>query len=396
MWGVSSLPTLHLLGLPHTITRDEFSHCAFTGKVKRFAPMLREQGYRVVHYGVEGAESGANEQVDLMKVSLWEDLKAQSRKLKGLPPPSEKNFVGDLADVGNPLYQAFNSLLASALRERIAPQDLICLPFGHAHQQAIELLSKLGAPPFEQVETGIGYPTTFTRHLVFESYAWMHWHLGKRHEDIRSQGVDYHWVIPNYFHVSDWDFNPAPEKDLVVYFGRITAAKGLHQIVEIAKRRPDLRFVLCGQGDPEEWTSQSPNIEYLPPVHGRDRSKLLGRAMCVLMPTQFIEPFGGVTIEANLCGTPVLGTGCGSFTETIIEGETGYHCRTLGDFLAAIERVEDGAILRERCRNHGRAYDTSAVGPMYDKVFRQVHDLWDEGWYAYRSGIGSVERARVL
>ena len=27
---------LHLLALPHTVTRADFSHCAFTGKVQRF------------------------------------------------------------------------------------------------------------------------------------------------------------------------------------------------------------------------------------------------------------------------------------------------------------------------------------------------------------------------
>jgi hypothetical protein len=51
---------LHLLAIPHTITRDEFSHCAFTGKVQRFAPMLQScrasdgrQVFEVYHYGVE-------------------------------------------------------------------------------------------------------------------------------------------------------------------------------------------------------------------------------------------------------------------------------------------------------------------------------------------------------
>ena len=32
---------LHLLAIPHTITTDDFSHCAFTGKVLRFSPMMR-------------------------------------------------------------------------------------------------------------------------------------------------------------------------------------------------------------------------------------------------------------------------------------------------------------------------------------------------------------------
>jgi len=63
-------PTLHLLGLPHTVTRPEYSHCAFTGKIQRFSPMMRSVGYEVIHYGNAGAVSGANEQVDVLPASV--------------------------------------------------------------------------------------------------------------------------------------------------------------------------------------------------------------------------------------------------------------------------------------------------------------------------------------
>ena len=38
---------LHLPALAHTITTDEFSHCAFTGKVLRFAPMVSSTDKRM-------------------------------------------------------------------------------------------------------------------------------------------------------------------------------------------------------------------------------------------------------------------------------------------------------------------------------------------------------------
>ena len=388
-----SKPTLHLLGLPHTVTTEAFSHCAFTGKVLRFAPMLRQVGYQVVHYGVEGAESGANEQVDVLATGQWEDLKRKTRAAKNLPEPTEKTYIGDLADSGSILYRVFNQILYHHLRDRVRPGDIICLPFGHAHQMATnELRADKDAPLVELVETGIGYPHTFCRHLVFETAAWMHWHLGKRPENIRGSVDDYCWVAPNYFDASAWDFSATPEKDLVVFFGRLNSGKGLDVVRDVADRRPDLRFILCGQGDPTPWLGPK-NVEYLAPLAGRARSDLLGRAMCVLMPTRFVEPFGGVTIEANLCGSPVLGSACGSFTETILEGETGYRCNTLGDFLAALELVEDGKIDRAACRRHGEKYDTSKVGPRYDMIFRQVSDLFGDGWYAMRSRHGEVRRA---
>ena len=54
------MPCLHITAIPHTITSQLYSHFAFTGKVLRFAPMMRSCGYQIYHYGVEGSEPGAD------------------------------------------------------------------------------------------------------------------------------------------------------------------------------------------------------------------------------------------------------------------------------------------------------------------------------------------------
>ncbi len=57
---------LHLLGIPHTVTTKDFAHCAFTQKVYKFSRMMVPLGYEVMHYGVEGSDSGASEDVVVM------------------------------------------------------------------------------------------------------------------------------------------------------------------------------------------------------------------------------------------------------------------------------------------------------------------------------------------
>lgn len=375
-----TLPTLHLLGIPHTITREEWHHCAFTGKVQRFAPMMQSMGYTVIHYGNAGAQSGAVQHVDILQ---RDELNAYV----GGYDPSSSAFVGRMADVGNPLYREFNTRLAVALKQHVQPGDVLCLPFGHAHEQAVQDITNA-----YWLETGVGYPTCFAPFRVFESQAWYHWHCGKDQQP----GSDYHWVIPNYYDVEEWTVS-SEHGTYLLYFGRITDVKGLQIVLEIAKQRPDLPVTLCGQGDPRPYLV-APNIQYLPPVYGKARSTLLAGALAVLMPTRYIEPFGGVTIEANLCGTPVLGSAFGSFTETIQHGHTGYRCRTLGDWLAAIERIEEWpAVHRATIAEHTRLrYDMRVLAMQYDEVINQLVDLGAAGWYTLRSPLGPIRKATGL
>lgn len=370
---------LHLLGLPHTITDLAHSHCAFTGKILRFPEMMVPLGYRITHYGVEGpvfprstrSDDGSIEHVSIM-------TRDEQNVLRGHDGSDKTKFFADDANTGSPLYKEFNKRLKARLRACVTQDDIVLLPLGHAHWEALEGM------PYTTLEMGVGYKTLYnrTKFRVFESYAWLHWHQGKEQRN----GENYEWVIPNYYNPDDWKVHLDPNPKMVVFLGRIGPDKGLPTIVEIAKRRPDLRFVICGQGDPKPYQTE-PNIIYLPPIEGKTRSMLLGNAIAVLMPTNFTEPFAGVSAEAQLCGTPVISTSYGAFTETIEDEVTGFRCHTLGDFLAALKRVEgftelDRLAISQRAR---RLWGYDRVGLMYDRVFQQLQDLHEEGWYSPRS-----------
>ncbi len=52
---------------------------------------------------------------------------------------------------------------------------------------------------------------------------------------------------------------------------------------------------------------------YYPAGGAEERLALLGNAKSVLMPTYYLEPFGGVHVEAQLCDTPVITTDWSAF-----------------------------------------------------------------------------------
>jgi glycosyltransferase involved in cell wall biosynthesis len=355
-----SKPTLHLLGIFHTFHTREYSHCAFTGKALRFAKMMRAYGYRVIEYANEGSESEADEKVPMLSRDEYATLLGDRHR--------RAQFHGDLAQIESPWHKQFEARLFPAIRERLQPRDVICHPFGPAHYRALQQF-----PENIHLETGIGYPQLLEGSLrIFESYAWMHFHQGKENR----HGNNYEWVIPNYFDVDDWEPNAATGK-YIAFMGRITPAKGMDTVLEIAKR-VTIPVKVAGQGDMSPWAH--PNIEYVGALKGRERSDFLRNAYCQLMPTDFVEPFGGSGVEGLLCGTPLIGRDFGAFTETVIPGFNGYRCHVLKQWLGAVQAA--GQLDRRKIAEHARArYSLQQCGREYDAVFRQIVDLNADGWY---------------
>ena len=359
---------LHVIGLPHTIVNNEFSHCAFTGKVLRFAKMMQAEGWHVVEYSNGSSESKAQEKIQILSKTCLKEL--------SLRVGNNEDYSADVHN--STLVAAFNAGVAAALRKRARHGDIVCHVFGPQP----ELVG--AAPKCFHVESGIGYTCTNPTmpYRIYETAGWMHWHLGRRSLEF---GKNYEFVAPNYYDLEDWPVVEQPEGDkYVLFFGRITASKGLNTIVEIAKRMPDTKFLLVGQGDATPWTSRAKNITSRPAVHGSARAPLLGNASAVLAPTDFIEPFCGSVVEAQLCGTPVVTSAYGAFWETVEEGVTGYRCNTLADYIEALKLAPELARrkIAERAR---RLYSLETVGRTYDQIFQTILDLKGDGWYSKTS-----------
>ena len=377
---------LHMPALAHTITADEYSHCAFTGKVLRFAPMMISRGFEVYHYGVETSCPNASKNIDLMTKEEWEDYRIQS--YKQLHPElsieditaylSDKTkFVGDLANVGTPLYQEFNRRLKIALKEnyRSSATDIICLPFGYANESAVSELNAVC------VESGIGYSDSYKSFRIFESYA--HLHITAAIE--KSQCKHYWFVIPNYYNVMEWPLNLNPDKKMIGYFGRICDIKGMNIFLEIAKKFPHICFVICGQGDPTQYLKESPNIIYKSPIEGSDRSAYLNNLSALIAPSLYAEPFCGVNVEAQLCGTPIITNEFGAFVETVEPFKTGMLCHTLADFCLAVQMAIDGKFDRQYIHDRAvKLYDMYNVGKQYEYAFKTIMDVFNgkNGWYS--------------
>ena len=390
-----ALPTMHMVACFHTLLTDDYSHCAFTGKCRRWAKMMRPYGWDVKVYCNEGSvhDPNAEEMVHILKADEFAQF---------YPRKDKTEFHGNHAVIGERGWPTFNSRLIVELAKRVKPGDFILHPFGRAHDQLVNVF-----PQCAHVESGIGYSDKpFGAWRIFESQAWRHYHWGRWDHDgsvpqgEKGQNRYYSWVVPNYFDLDDWDVGEG-EGNYILYMGRITPEKGMTTIAAIIREWAKIsketkvvppRFTFAGQGNFEEQVMRHVlgdprpddhclNIEYVGPVHGRRRSELIGNARCMLMPTNFIEPFAGSGVESMLCGTPLVAVDYGAFTETIREGVTGFRCNTLGDWMAAIEATKklDRKIVSTLTRSR---YSLQACGALYDTAFRQLAELTGAGWYS--------------
>jgi len=361
----------HCLGLPHTKTNRDFSHCAYTQKVWKFCKMMKNRGHYVIHYGVEGSDPPCDENVAVVSDELW-------RSVYGSVEKQTSTFFG--WDQSDPAYKQFCEAGSKEVTARKKEGDFLLPFFGHGAKPLCDRVDDIIV-----VEPGIGYPDGhFADYKVFESYAMMHscWGANKVR---RASPNWYDVVIPNYFDTDEFECCVEKE-DYFLYIGRVYKGKGVSIALDVCQSL-GLKLKVAGHLDQkfvDEYRDQwDACVDYCGPVLPKERNKLMGKALGTFAPTWYVEPFGGVQVEALLCGTPTITSDWGAFVENNPNGVTGYRCRTFRDFCLAAERLASGSIDYKTCRAFGERFSLQNIAPMYESYFRSVLDVeMGDGWYA--------------
>jgi glycosyltransferase involved in cell wall biosynthesis len=347
----------HVVGLPHTCVTLEYTACAFTERVRKFCEMMYGLGHEVFLYA--GPQSTAKVTEHIPCITEEERLAVVGTS----------HFVHASFDYNLPHWRKFNDTAISEIKKRAEPRDFICIIGGLAHKQIADAF-----PDMMTVEFSIGYGGNFAKYRVWESYAWMHTCYGSQ-GGTNPNAIDGRWfdaVIPGSFDPEDFPFR-AEKDDYFLFIGRLTERKGFQIAADVCQRLGK-RLLIAGQGDPPSYG------EFVGVVGPEERGRLMAGARAVFVPTIYIEPFGNVAVEAQLCGTPVICTDWGAMTETVEDGVTGFRCRTFQEFLMAAQRADelDRAYIRDQAV---RNYSTAAIAMKYQRHFERLHTLWSDGWY---------------
>lgn len=320
--------------------------------------MMKSLGYTIILYGSEENEAPCDELVTVV-------TKFEQKKLLG---NSQYQYAG--FDNKFKLWELTNSRTIEEIKKRKQKNDFICTIGGTSQKAVADAHHDLYC-----VEYSIGYLGSFSSYRVYESESWRHYSNGAQNIP---EGRFFDATIPYFFDPSDFEFR-AVKEPFALYVGRLTARKGL-AIACDAAQRAGVQLKVIGHGDTNLVTH---GAEYLGVLSEAERNDWMSRASCLMAPTQYIEPFGSTAVEAQMCGTPVITTDFGGFTETVEEGKTGFRCNYLGEFIEALGKVWelDPHYIRRRAVDK---YSMDSVKYQYEKYFNRLALLRTKGWYAVK------------
>lgn len=361
----------HVIGMPNYPTTKANNWCAFGAKVFKFCKMMTQRGHHVIHYGVEGSDPTCSQHIDILSKEEWEKHFGQH--------DINREYSPVRFDPAMPYFQISNEKVIYWIKKNLQPKDIICLTMGLAQKPIYDALKDESCVI---CENGVGYYGCFLDFCAYESYAQMHVIYGQKSSGPNGRAFDA--VIPNYFEVEDFPFIENPTKDYVLFLGRMISRKGIEIAVE-ATRMAGKKLIMAGQGvrlnskdskgsvlvTDENQLLTGSHFEYIGYADAEKRAKLIGNAESLIMPTLFVEPFGGVSVEAGLGGIPAICQDFGAPSETILHGLTGYRCRTIEQFAWALK--EAPKLDRKRIADITRSrYSLDAVAPRFEEWFEML------------------------
>lgn len=344
----------HLLGNPNAPITETFPLDGFSQATHRFARLLHDMGQDVIIYGADRTTAPCTE--------FFQTVDAAERKALSAP----FTYQNVPFDSSSELWRLSNNRTIEALKKDSEPGDFLLSIGGHAHKPVFDAL-----PQLLHVEWSVGYEGSFTPHRVFESKAWQHFTYGW--QDINEVRF-YDAVIPLFFDTNKFPHIQEPD-DYFLYVGRLTHGKGVSVACQIATAA-GVKLRIVGHGDESLITG---GHEFVGTVSNAEKYRLMAGARAVICPTLYIEPFNAVAVEAQLCGAPVICPDAGGFTETVVDGGSGFRCNYLGEFVRACKSVHllTRSGIAERAR---REYRMETARSRYARYFSRVANRTQAGW----------------
>jgi glycosyltransferase involved in cell wall biosynthesis len=261
-------------------------------------------------------------------------------------------FQPDVAHVRNIYHHLSPSILWELKAQRVPVVyhindfKLLCPAYNLVRQG--EACEKCRAGAFWRVLGSDCYPGLGARTaLMIEAYAqrWLGTY-GKcvdlflaPSQFVRDKFAEHQWDVEKFrvlphFQVAAPRVEPPAANAPLLYFGRLSAEKGVGDLLHAMQRLPELRLIIAGDGPLRgelqalatslNVTNPGPNnVEFVGHVRGAELDALISRSRFTVLPSHAYETLGKSILESYARARPVVASDLGSRRELVREHETG-------------------------------------------------------------------------
>jgi len=183
---------------------------------------------------------------------------------------------------------------------------------------------------------------------------------------VRDKFVEHGWgaakfaVLPHFQRTRDLPGSCTGEDAPILYFGRLSAEKGVDDLLRAMQRVPQVRLIIAGDGSQRSELQAVAaslglaNVEFTGHVDPAQRDFLIARSRFTVLPSHAYETLGKTILESYAVGRAVVASDIGSRRELVRHGQTGL-LYPAGDTDALAEAIATLSANPELAEKMGRA-----------------------------------------
>jgi glycosyltransferase involved in cell wall biosynthesis len=204
-----------------------------------------------------------------------------------------------------------------------------------------------------------------------------------------ANGMPADLLTVKYNFVEDTDHRRTGTGEHLLYLGRLAEEKGLRLLMAAWDRLAaggglGVPLVIAGAGpladEVTRWAANRHDVRFVGRLDNDASRAMVARSVAVVVPSEWLETFGLVVVEAMSAGVPSVVAGHSSLAELVADGVTGLthtpgDAKSLADALGRVVRAPSslGRAARERYeREFTRAVGLTNLVTSYRQVLEEV------------------------
>ena len=170
---------------------------------------------------------------------------------------------------------------------------------------------------------------------------------------VRAKFVEHGWdsakfdVLPHFQEIHKLAECGSAKPGALLYFGRLSAEKGVDDLLRSMQQVPQMHLVVAGDGPQRQELQELAsalrlsNVEFVGHVGRVERDSLIAWSQFTVLPSHAYETLGKTILESYAEGRAVVASDAGSRRELVREGETGllYPAGDVKQLAAAIQTL---------------------------------------------------------